>query len=144
MESGILRIYEETDDALEQTFYFMNAGQLLADPESFSTQTPSLANIQALTTCQTKAVSYDSFQRLATDIPAWGSTIQRITEKALLEKVQKRSRLLYEDARTRYQRLISEQPEVAQRVPLGLIASYLGITLSSLSRLRKQLAVDHA
>lgn len=144
MEQGVLRIYEEMDDATEQTFHFMSAGQFMADPESFNHQVPALVSIQALTNCQTRAVSYDGFQRLVHDVPAWNGTIQRITEKALLEKVQQRSRLLYEDAKTRYRRLLIEQPDVAQQVPLGVIASYLGITLPSLSRLRKQLSVEHA
>ncbi len=144
IESGVLRIYEELVDGTEQTFYFVSAGQLMADPESFNAQTPALVSIQTVTNVQTLAISYDGFQRLVQDVPAWSSTIQRIVERSLLEKVQKRSRLLYEDAKTRYVRLRLEQPDVAQQVPLGMIASYLGITLPSLSRLRKQLATEHA
>lgn len=142
--SGIVRIYEEPDDTPEQTFHFVSAGQLMADPESFSQQVPALVSMQVVTACQTRAVSYDGFQRLVRAVPAWSGTIQRITERALLEKVQKRSRLVYEDAKTRYRRLLVEQPDVAQQVPLGIIASYLGITLPSLSRLRRQLATEHA
>lgn len=144
IDTGIVRIFEEPDDATEQTFYFTSAGQFVADPESFGRQIPSLVNIQVVTPCQTRAVSYDGFQRLVRDVPAWNDTVQRITERALMEKVQKRSRLLYEDAKARYLRLLVEQPDVAQYVPLGMIASYLGITLPSLSRLRKQLATQHA
>lgn len=144
IERGIARIFEEPDGVPEQTFHFVGTGQLIADPESFHEQIPTLVSIQAVTPCHTRAVSYDGFQRLLRDVPAWGETIQRITERALLEKVQKRNRLLYEDAKTRYLRLLIEQPEVARQVPLGIIASYLGITLPSLSRLRKQLATEHA
>lgn len=143
IDSGVLRIYEAVSDGTEQTFYFVSAGGMMADPESFSEQKPSTVNIQALTDCHTRAVSYDNFQRLLTALPAWGPTVQRIVERALLEKVQKRSRLVYEDAKTRYLRLLMEQPDVVQQVPLGMIASYLGITLPSLSRLRKQLATEH-
>lgn len=144
IERGVLRVFEEKEDGAEQTFYFMDSGQFVVDVESFYQQQPTRIYIQAVTACQTRAVSYDGFQRLAAQISAWSPTVQRITEKALLEKVQKRSRLVYEDAKTRYQRLLVEQPEVARQVPLGMIASYLGITLPSLSRLRKQLAVEHA
>ena len=143
IESGILRIYEEVPDGTEQTFYFFSAGSLMADPESFNQQTPVKASIQTVTNCRTRALSYDGFQRLLHEVPAWGPTVQRIVERGLLEKVQKRSRLLYEDAKTRYVRLMVEQPDVTQQVPLGMIASYLGITLPSLSRLRKQLATEH-
>lgn len=144
IERGVVRVYEESEDGTEQTFYFMSSGQFMADIESFSQQLPTVGNIQAVTNCQTRMISYDGFNQLARQIPVWNSTIQHITEKALLEKVHKRSRLLYEDAKTRYRRLLIEQPDVAQQVPLGMIASYLGITLPSLSRLRKQLSVEHA
>ena len=144
VERGVLRVYEASEDGTEQTFYFMSSGQFAADIESFSQQQPTVGNIQAVTDCRTRVISYDGFGQLSGQIPNWTPTIQRITEKALLEKVHKRSRLLYEDAKTRYRRLLVEQPEVAQQVPLGMIASYLGITLPSLSRLRKQLSVEHA
>ena len=144
IEQGVVRVYEETEDGTEQTFYFMSSGQFAADVESFNYRQPTVVNIQALTDCQTRAISYDGFGQLAGQLPDWNPTVQRITERTLLEKVYKRNRLLYEDAKTRYVRLLTEQPEVAQQVPLGMIASYLGITLPSLSRLRKQLAVEHA
>lgn len=144
IERGVLRIYEETKNGDEQTFYFMSSGQFVADIESFNQRLPTDGNIQVVTDCQMLAISYNAFQEIAGQISAWNSTIQRITEKALLEKVHKRSRLLYEDAQTRYQRLLIEQPEVAQQVPLGMIASYLGITLPSLSRLRKKLSIEHS
>ncbi len=144
IEQGVLRIYEETTDAVEQTFHFVSAGQFTADPDSFNQQTPALVSIQSLTDCHAIAISYDQFQRLLRDVPTWGSTVQRIVERTLLEKVQKRNRMLHEDAKARYQRLITEQPDVVQQVPLGIIASYLAITLPSLSRLRKQLAMQHA
>lgn len=144
VEQGVLRVYEEMKDGTEQTFYFMSSGQFAADIESFNSRLPTVGTIQAMTACQTREISYDGFQRLLHDVPDWNTTVQRITEKALLEKVQKRSRLVYEDAKSRYQRLLTEQPDVARQVSLGIIASYLGITLPSLSRLRKQLAVEHA
>ena len=144
IEHGVVRVYEESEDGTEHTFYFISSGQFAADVESFNYRQPTVYNIQAVTDCQTWAISYDEFGQLAGQIPDWTPTIQRITERVLLEKVHKRSRLLYEDAKTSYRRLLIEQPEVAQQVPLGMIASYLGITLPSLSRLRKQLSIEHA
>lgn len=144
IERGVLRLFETVSDGTEQTFYFVSAGGLMVDLESFHQQVPSAVNLQALTDCQTRAVSHDGFGRLLHDLPAWGPVTQRIAERALLEKVQKQTRLLHEDAKARYVRLVTEQPDVVRQVALGIIASYLGITLPSLSRLRKQLAVKHA
>jgi CRP-like cAMP-binding protein len=144
LERGILRLFEEQVAGEEQTVYFVSAGQLFADPESFGQQIPTVVSVQTSTDCQARVISYDGYQRLVHAIPVWPDVVRRITERTLMEKVQKRSRLLYEDARTRYIRLMTEQPDVVQHVPLGIIASYIGITLPSLSRLRKQLAIEHA
>jgi len=63
--------------------------------------------------------------------------VSDITQRALLEKINLRNSFLGDDAATRYQKFLAQQPEVALRVSLGSIASYLGITQQSLSRIRK-------
>lgn len=63
--------------------------------------------------------------------------IAKITAKALAEKVNKISPMMTEDAAERYLRFLSKFPTLANRIPLSYVASYLGITQSSLSRIRK-------
>jgi CRP-like cAMP-binding protein len=62
-----------------------------------------------------------------------------ITSKALLKKIERISPLVAEDATTRYLKFIEIYPSLANRIPLSYIASYLGITQSSLSRIRKNI-----
>ena len=68
-----------------------------------------------------------------------GLLINKIVQKTLIKKLQKRSSLIEQDATARYLAFIENFPNIANRVPLAHIASYLGITQSSLSRIRKNI-----
>jgi hypothetical protein len=61
----------------------------------------------------------------------------KIISKGLMEKVKRISSMLGEDGKTRYQNFLEKFPNMINRIPLALIASYLGMTQSSLSRIRK-------
>ncbi len=65
--------------------------------------------------------------------------ITNITQQTLLEKIRVRNAYMGEDAATRYEKFLAKQPEIALRVPLGDVASYLGVTPQSLSRIRKNM-----
>jgi len=78
VERGVVRVYEASEDGVEQTFYFMSSGQFTADVESFNDRLPTVGNIQAITDCQTRAVSYES--RLGT-VPFSASPRKRCWRK---------------------------------------------------------------
>lgn len=63
--------------------------------------------------------------------------LARLIQQGLLDKLHLRQAYLGQDAATRYETLLWQQPEIAHRVPQNMLASYLGITPQSLSRLRK-------
>jgi len=65
--------------------------------------------------------------------------ITQITHQALLDKIAIRTAYLGQDSTTRYKMFMTSQPEIALRIPLSEIASYLGITPQSLSRIRKNI-----
>ena len=65
--------------------------------------------------------------------------VESITHQALLDKIQIRNNLMGEEATTRYHKFISNQPDIMLRVPLSDVASYLGITQQSLSRIRRNM-----
>jgi hypothetical protein len=72
-------------------------------------------------------------------IPYFKALIDGITQQALYDKIQIRNAYMGEDATTRYQKFMVRQPDIALRVPLSDVASYLGITQQSLSRIRKNI-----
>lgn len=73
-------------------------------------------------------------------IIGWDEIIAKITSKGLAEKVNKISTMMAEDATERYLNFFERFPALANRVPLSYLASYLGITQSSLSRIRKNIS----
>jgi len=72
-------------------------------------------------------------------IIGWEAIVHKIISKALIQKVERRSPLVTEDATERYLKFLEIYPNVVNRVPLSYVASYLGITQSSLSRIRKNI-----
>jgi len=78
---------------------------------------------------------FDLYEKL----PYLKELITGITTQSLLEKINVRNSYLGEDAATRYRSFLMRQPDIALRVSLSDIASYLGITQQSLSRIRKNM-----
>lgn len=81
----------------------------------------------------------ETMKELSMTIIEWDTIISKITTKAMAEKVDKISVMMTEDAKERYLSFLIKFPGIANRIPLSYLASYLGITQSSLSRIRKNI-----
>ncbi|MFN7601794.1 MAG: Crp/Fnr family transcriptional regulator, partial [Bacteroidota bacterium] len=90
-----------------------------------------------VTHCKLVVLSRDAFKELSAEIAGWDVIIKNLTAKSLLDKVNRISPMLAEDAKSRYLNFLEKFPHIANRVPLSMLASYLGITQSSLSRIRR-------
>ena len=95
--------------------------------------------MQAITDCKLFVFSADALKDLSTTIIGWNGIINQITAKSLIEKVNRISPMLAEVAKARYINFLEKFPHLANRIPLSFLASYLGITQSSLSRIRKNI-----
>jgi CRP-like cAMP-binding protein len=84
-------------------------------------------------------ISRTAFDKLNKAIPYFKSLLDGIMQQGLLDKIQTRNELTGEDASTRYKKFLVRNPDIALRVPLSDVASYLGITQQSLSRIRRNL-----
>ena len=84
--------------------------------------------------------SKEAMQELSMTIIGWDVIISKITAKGFAEKVNKISSMMAEDATERYLNFFTKFPKLANRIPLSYLASYLGITQSSLSRIRKNIS----
>ena len=109
------------------------------DIESFNTGVCSSAYVQAVTDCRLIIFNKKDWQELLDTIVAWEAIVHKMIAKALILKVERRSPLVTEDATERYLRFLEIYPNVVNRIPLSYVASYLGITQSSLSRIRKSI-----
>jgi CRP-like cAMP-binding protein len=136
---GIVRVCYYNNKGEEITKYFIEENNIVVDLESFENEIPSDACVQAITDCKIIVFSKKDWQELLDTIVGWDAIVHKIISKALRQKVERRSPLVSEDATTRYLMFLEIYPNVVNRIPLSFIASYLGITQSSLSRIRKNI-----
>lgn len=137
---GIVRICYYNNKGEEITTYFIDENNLVVDFESFANDIPSNAYVQASTDCKLLVFSKKDWRELLDTIIPWEAIVHKIISKKMREKVDRRSRLVSEDATTRYLNFLEIYPNVINRIPLSYVASYLGITQSSLSRIRKNIS----
>ena len=136
---GILKIVSVNGKGNEVTQFFVKEDHFCTILNSFNNQVPAHESIKAA--CDTDLIVFPREQlwQLYTQLPYFQSLINQITQQTLLAKIQVRNSYMGEDAATRYQQFLQQQPDIALRVPLSDVASYLGITQQSLSRIRKQI-----
>ena len=139
LEKGIVRAFVQDYDHNEITTEFFVENEIVIVPSSLFQRIPSQETLQTITDCIVWKIDFDQFQHLFHFIPGfseWGRlwfTFQLFTLK------QKSLDMVTETAKNRYLKLLKEKPDIIQNAPLKQIASYLGITDSSLSRIRKEI-----
>lgn len=137
VEEGIVRAYVQDYDNNEITTEFFCVRDIVIIPASLFQQIPSKENLQAVSPCRLWKIDYESFQALFHSIEGvreWG----RIWFSHQLFNMKQRSlEMITETASSRYEKLLREKPQIIQQAPLKQIASYLGITDTSLSRIRR-------
>ena len=137
---GVLRVFYYTKNGEENTRYFVDENHLIPDgPDTDGNYIPS-EYLQAIMDCKLVVFSKKNWQDISETIVGWDNIIQKIMAKHHREKLERRSELVSQDATTRYLNFLEKFPSLANRVPLSFIASYLGITQSSLSRIRKNIS----
>lgn len=136
---GIMRICYYNHKGDEITKYFIDENNFLADINSYNQEIPSTEYVQAVTDCTYLSLSKTAMKELSMTIIEWDTIVSKITAKGLADKVNKISPMMAEDATERYLSFLEKFPAIANRIPLSYVASYLGITQSSLSRIRKNI-----
>jgi len=135
VEKGLARIYYFKDEIdITESFFFENS--IIARVESLFTGKPSRKAIQILEDAEIVAINANQLLKLYDAFPEIERLFRKIFETAYVDTVNRIEGIQFHTAEERYKALISEAPNVLQRVPLKYVASYLGITQVSLSRIR--------
>jgi CRP-like cAMP-binding protein len=137
INTGLLRCFYTKEDK-EISSWFMKEGDVIISVESFFNQLESKENIQALEDCLLFYVSYDELQYAYKNFPDFNTIGRILTQKYYQLSEQRLYSLRMQRAVERYLFLVDHFPQIIQRVPLKYIASYLGITEETLSRIRAQ------
>ena len=140
MESGFARSYAVDTEGNDISINFFTAGDIVIDWPSFFMRTPTKEYVQALSDCVCHQLDYETFQQLFHGIEAFREAGRSRLVKSYFELKRHSTSLITDQAKDRYLRLIAEKPEIVINVPLKQIATYLGITDTSLSRIRKEIA----
>lgn len=139
VEEGLLRTYFLNNKAEEITFCFEPESNFATSYKSFILQCPSNVSIQAIEKTKLIIIHRQNLQKLYDSSYQWLKIGKLFAEKEYIFLEQYASMLNTESAKEKYQRLLEQNPTIIQRVKLKYIASYLGITSRTLSRIRKEI-----
>lgn len=138
IEKGVLRFYYLNKDGQDITHWFLLENDFITEINSFLQQVESEYYLEVLEDCTLVSCTFDNYQKISNSFPEVHQLWNTILAKILLEFGEKIKDLQFRDAKTRYDNLLIKYPTISQRVALKHIASYLGITQQSLSRIRKK------
>jgi CRP-like cAMP-binding protein len=136
---GVLRITRSSEVGTEVTVFFIKENQFCSILNSFINEVPAPECIQAA--CKTTVLSIEksSLKELYKKLSWLPLLLDRVLQQHLLDKIALQNTYLGLDSTERYKLFLVQQPEIARRVPLSHIASYLRITPQSLSRVRRNI-----
>src|SRR5687767_4064146 len=140
LASGFMRAYVHDTEGNEVTTHFYNNQQVVFEVSSFFNRSTSKENIQAMEDCMGWCITYEQLNRLFHDLPEFREFGRSILVKGFAALKTRMISMITETAEQRYADLLNSNPEIFQHAPLKYIASYLGITDTSLSRIRKDYA----
>jgi len=135
---GCLRSYFVDDKGVEHIYQLRLDNSWISDLESFFSQRPSKYYIESLEDSKLFRLSFDRLEKLYVEVPGLERYFRILFQKAYINALERLNATMWESAVDRYNDLLNEHKDIFQRVPLVYIASYLGITPESLSRIRKK------
>jgi CRP-like cAMP-binding protein len=138
LEKGFMRAFAYDTNGNEITTNFYSDNQVVFEVSSFFNRTPSKENIQCLTDCEGWCITYEQLNMLFHSLPDFREFGRSVLVKGFASLKTRMLSMITETAEERYAQLLKSDPEIFQRASLKYIASYLGVTDTSLSRIRKE------
>jgi len=136
---GILRGYVK-EGIKDITTWITPEGELVASITSFGLQQPAIENIQAIEDCELIGLKYDDLEHLYDNYPEVNIVGRKILEKYYRDAEERAFIARLTEATSKYKHFIATKSDMLNRVPLKYVASYLGMTLETLSRIRSKLS----
>ncbi|MDR3252529.1 MAG: Crp/Fnr family transcriptional regulator [Tannerella sp.] len=139
LESGFIRSYVFDADGDEITTNFYSAGDVVIDWVSFLQRRPAREYIQALKDCICWQLDFDSFQTLFNTVEPFREQCRGRLVNGYFTLKERSISMITDQAKDRYARLLKDKPDIFQNASLKNIATFLGVTDTSLSRIRKEI-----
>jgi CRP-like cAMP-binding protein len=142
VEKGLLRSYIVNDKGSEHIIQFAFEGWWIADQFSFLTGEPSEYNIEAMEDCELLLLTKQAEEQMLEKIPKLERFFRILLQNNLIATQKRLASSLSQTAEERYNELVKACPEtLPHRIPQHMLASFLGITPETLSRIRKQMSL---
>lgn len=142
VEKGLLRSFTVNDKGHEHITQFAFEGWWIADQFSFLTGEPSEFNIEALEDCELLLLSKQAEDEMLEKIPKFERFFRLLLQNNLIATQKRLVSSLSQTAEERYNEFVSACPTtLPHRIPQHMLASYLGVTPETISRIRKQMSL---
>lgn len=141
VQSGILRSYY-TINGRETTSFFLQPGSIAVAMLSFIEMKPAVENIQAISDSELIVINRKDILSLYEENWKWQQVGRLNLEQYYIEMERRVISFQSQTARERYRDFIKTHPEIIRSVPLHLVASYIGVSPETLSRLRKDISLN--
>ena len=136
--SGCMRLFYEKDGA-DISAYFFTDMMFAGAYDSFVSRQPSRHSIETSEDCQLLTISYKGWQQLFIELPKMNGFVLKIIEERFISLHKLYTSLILDTPEERFINLQNERPDILQRIPQHQIATFLGVTPVSLSRIRNRL-----
>jgi CRP-like cAMP-binding protein len=140
IEQGLMKcVYNKEGE--EVVFEFAYELNFISDYYSFVTNTPAEKEIRCLEDTTVYVITREKLQMLAAEHPFIESMSRAMNERLFLRMHDRLKSMLLDDAQERYKKLLADRPDLAQRIPQYLVASYLNVKPETISRIRKKMSL---
>lgn len=137
---GCLRQFIVNERGEESIVYFAEERHWIGDLPAMRNKTKSIFNFQAIEDCELLTISAENWEKAFIDFPWWAQAHLTGYQKWAAKMQEQMSDMRSLTGETRYLNLLKEKPSLFQRVPQHFIASYLGLSAETLSRIRKKIS----
>lgn len=138
VKKGLLRSFFYNEEGNEITTQFYSEGSLIISSDSLNNQVPSKENITAIENSELMIIGYKRQKELYELVPAWNQICKDLADMFSHEMLKRSVQFQTLSATERYRLFCNQNPEIIKKAPLRHIASYLGIDIATLSRIRKK------
>ncbi len=135
---GMARSFNKHPNGSEKTYFIITENTIFSDYASLISQTPATENIEAIEDMEVYCLGYKDLLHLYANYHVWEIFGRSISDMNFVFSQKRLRSMMNEDASTRYTKFMKYHGSVAHRIPQQIIASYLGITPQSFSRLKKE------
>ncbi len=141
IQDGLMRMYAYNESGEKEiTQWIAMGGSLVTEFSCFMFNSPSRYNIQALTECSLFTISKENYDSIGQQVSNWAELDKLFVAKCFVHMENRIFSQLSMTAEEKYRKLLAESPELFQQVPLQYLASMMGMSPETLSRVRKKLS----